>query len=95
MLYMIEVPAEYERALYAATDARLQSLNLPSNAQGYAKVGGGMVFITDVDDHETLLHELRKHHLRDATVTPLVPLQALAQSHLRHRASGAHPQHTP
>ncbi|MBL8150872.1 MAG: hypothetical protein JNN15_13180 [Blastocatellia bacterium] len=54
----------------------------------YAKVGGGLVFITNWSGHGDLTVELRKHHIMDAEVIPLVPLASLLEAHSDYRKTG-------
>jgi len=54
----------------------------------YAKVGGGLVFVLNQPGHAELSLELRKNHITDAEVIPVVPLVSLLDAHIDHRKTG-------
>jgi hypothetical protein len=54
----------------------------------YAKVGGGVVLVVNQPGHAELALELRKHHITDAEVIPMVPLVALLDAHIEYRQTG-------
>lgn len=54
----------------------------------YSKVGGGLVLIVDSPSNAQLTVELRKSHITDAEVVPLVPLVDLLGAHLDYKATG-------
>lgn len=54
----------------------------------YSKVGGGLVLIVDSPSNAQLTVELRKNHITDADVVPLVPLVDLLDAHLDYKKTG-------
>jgi hypothetical protein len=61
-----------------------EALDKGSIVGAYAKVGGGLVLIINSPDIAHLTFELRKHHIINAEITPLVALTALLDTWISH-----------
>ena len=96
MLYMVSLkssnklanaPVEVIEKLRKGIASALSEGHLKSAC---VKVGGGMVLIVDSPSNQHLTQELRKHHITDAEVVPLVPLVAFLDAHIEFKKTGTH-----
>ncbi len=54
----------------------------------YAKVGGGAILVLNSESNAALTRELRKHHITDAEVIPVVNFLDILDAHIEHRKTG-------
>lgn len=88
--YMIEIPAKgLLRQLEPEHHETFRdALKANEKIHAFSKVGGGLVIFTQAESNAHLTVELRKHHLMDAEVTPIVPLVDVLDAYAEHKRTG-------